>query len=60
MMKLALRIALLSIVVAGGVAAATTHTNRGALLSHQSATAGMPKPSCGGHMGCVRSSPAER
>ncbi len=53
-MKLAARIFVLSIVVAGGVAAATTPANRAALPSHLSATSSMPGPVCGngGHIPC--------
>ncbi|MGB7986423.1 MAG: hypothetical protein WCF54_14750 [Terracidiphilus sp.] len=53
-MKLAARIFVLSIMVAGGMAAATSPANRTALPSRQSATASMPGPVCGygGHIPC--------
>ena len=54
-MKLAIRIFVLSIVVAGGAAAAITPKTTPALPSHQSASASMPIPQCGGHMGCFAS-----
>jgi hypothetical protein len=52
-MKLAIRIFALSVVVAGVTAAAITpKTSTVVLPSHQSATASMPSPCCGGHMLC--------
>jgi hypothetical protein len=46
-MRLAIRIFVLSVVVAGAAAAATTSkTAPVVLLSHQSATASMPGPTC--------------
>ncbi len=47
-MKLAIRIAALAIVVAGGVAAYCTPKSASALPSHQSATANGPTPECDG------------
>jgi hypothetical protein len=55
MMKLVLRIFALSIVVVGGVASILAPKDAAALASHQSATASMPSPACGGHMGCYAS-----
>jgi hypothetical protein len=54
-MKLALRVFLLSAVVAGAAAASVSSTPKhAAFLSHQSATAGLPVPSCGPGMGCPK------
>jgi hypothetical protein len=52
-MKLVLRLFVLSITVAGGAAAAASMTTP-AFPSHQSATASMPGPVCGygGHIPC--------
>jgi len=52
-MKLVIRIFALAVVVAGGVAAASTSKTAPVVPSQQSATAHMPIPACGGHMGCV-------
>ncbi|MGD0547039.1 MAG: hypothetical protein ABR991_04345 [Terracidiphilus sp.] len=46
-MKLAIRIFALSIVIAGGAAAATTSRTAPAFPSHQAATAGVAAPGCG-------------
>jgi hypothetical protein len=46
-MKLTIRILALLVVVAGGVAAATTPKNAPVIPSHQSATAGFPIATCG-------------
>ena len=46
-MKLTIRIFVLSIVVAGGAAAAVTPKAAPAFPSHQSASASVPLPSCG-------------
>ncbi len=46
-MKLAIRLFVLSMVVAGGAAAAITPKTAPALPTHQSASASMPLPSCG-------------
>jgi hypothetical protein len=46
-MKLAIRIFVLSIVVAGGAAAAVTPKTAPAFPSHQSASATVPLPQCG-------------
>jgi hypothetical protein len=46
-MKLAIRIFVLSIIVASGAAAAITPKTTPALPSHQSASASMPVPGCG-------------
>jgi len=54
-MKLAIRIFVLSVVVAGAAAAATTSKSAPAIRSHQSATASMPIVPCGGHMACYAS-----
>jgi hypothetical protein len=45
-MKLVIRILALSVVVAGGAAAAITPKSAPAIKSHQSATASMPVPAC--------------
>ncbi len=45
-MKLAVRILALSVVVAGGAAAAITPKNVPAIKSHQAATATLPVPGC--------------
>ncbi|MGB6827544.1 MAG: hypothetical protein WBE41_05850 [Terracidiphilus sp.] len=45
-MKLAVRVLALSLVVAGGAAAAITPKAAPAINSHQSATASMPVPAC--------------
>jgi hypothetical protein len=45
-MKLAIRILALSVVVAGGVAAAVTPKGASAIKSHQAVTATMPTPGC--------------
>ena len=52
-MKLAIRIFVLSIVVAGGAAAAITPKTAPALPSHQSASTSVPAPACGPHMECA-------
>lgn len=55
-MRLVIRIFVLSVIVAGGAAAATTSkTPTMVLPSHQSATASVPVPACGPHMpgGCM-------
>jgi hypothetical protein len=52
-MKLAIRIFVLSIVVAGGAAASITPKSAPALPSHQSATASMPAPGCSPTMPCA-------
>jgi P pilus assembly chaperone PapD len=46
-MKLAFRIFVLSVVVAGAAAAAVTPKTTPVVPSHQSATASMPIPGCG-------------
>jgi hypothetical protein len=51
-MKLVIRIIALSVVIAGGVAAASTSKTAPVVPSHQSATASMPFWICGGHMAC--------
>ena len=45
-MKLVVRILALSVVVAGGAAAAVTPKTSPAVNSHQSATAALPTPGC--------------
>jgi hypothetical protein len=45
-MKLALRIFALTVVIAGGAAAATTPKTAPPIQSHQSATASLPTPMC--------------
>jgi len=52
-MKLAFRVFVLSVVVAGAAAASVSTTPKHAFLSHQSATAGLPVPTCGPGMGCT-------
>ena len=52
-MKLAFRVFVLSVVVAGAAAASVSSTPKHAFSSHQSATAGLPVPSCGPGMGCT-------
>jgi hypothetical protein len=52
-MKLAIRIFVLSIVVAGGAAAAVTPKTAPALPSHQSASASVPIPVCSPTMPCA-------
>ncbi len=52
-MKFAIRIFALSIVVAGGAAAAITPKTAPALPSHQSSSATMPIPQCGPGMPCA-------
>ncbi len=52
-MKFVIRIFALSIVIAGGVAAASTSKTAPAISSHQSATASMPWPCGGGHLQCA-------
>jgi hypothetical protein len=51
-MKLVIRIFALSIAVAG-ITAATTSKTAVNFPSHQSATASMPAPVCGGHWQCA-------
>jgi hypothetical protein len=45
-MKLAVRIFALTVVIAGGAAAAITPKTAPAIKSHQSATATLPVPAC--------------
>jgi len=52
-MKLAIRIFAFAIVVAGAAAASLSSTTAHAITSHQSATAGLPVPTCGPGMGCT-------
>jgi len=49
-MKHVIRIFALSVVVAGAAAAAVTPKNAPAVTNHQSATASVPTPACGGRM----------
>jgi len=51
-MKLAFRVFVLSVVVAGAAAASVSSSPKHILSSHQSATAGLPVPVCGPGMGC--------
>jgi hypothetical protein len=51
-MKLAIRFLVLSFVVVGAAAAATTPKAATVIPSHQAATDNMPGPGCGPHMGC--------
>ncbi len=51
-MKLAIRVFVLSVVVAGAAAASVSSTPKNAFSSHQSATAGLPTPTCGPGMNC--------
>lgn len=46
-MKLIVRIFALSVVVAGAVAALKSPVSAHAMTNHQSATAGLPVPTCG-------------
>jgi hypothetical protein len=52
-MKLAIRIFVLFVVVAGGAAAAVTPKAAPALPSHQSASASVPVPGCSPTMPCA-------
>ncbi|MGA8085929.1 MAG: hypothetical protein WCA10_01400 [Terracidiphilus sp.] len=52
-MKLVFRVFVLSLVVAGAAAASVSSSPKQMLSSHQSATAGLPVPSCGPGMGCT-------
>ncbi|MGA3373127.1 MAG: hypothetical protein ABSC48_15330 [Terracidiphilus sp.] len=54
-MKLAIRVFALSVVLAGAAAAATSPKTALAISNHQSATATMPVPGCGGSapIGCM-------
>ena len=52
-MKLAIRIFVMSLVVAGGAAAAITPKTAPALPSHQSASASVPMPVCSPTMPCA-------
>jgi hypothetical protein len=49
-MKLAIRIFALSVVVAGGAAAAISPRTANAVSNHLSATASLPIPTCGPHV----------
>jgi hypothetical protein len=51
-MKLAIRVVVLSVVVAGAAAASFSSAPKQAFASHLSATSGLPVPSCGPGMGC--------
>jgi hypothetical protein len=46
-MKLAFRVLVLSVVVAGAAAASVSTSPKHMVASHQSATAGLPVPLCG-------------
>jgi hypothetical protein len=46
-MKLVVRIFALTVVVAGAVAAVKSPASANAMISHQSATASLPVPTCG-------------
>ncbi len=52
-MKLAFRVLILSVVVAGAAAASVSSTPKHAFASHQAANAGLPVPTCGPGMGCT-------
>jgi hypothetical protein len=52
-MKLAFRVLILSVVVAGAAAASVSSTPNHKLSSHLSATSGLPVPTCGPGMGCT-------
>ena len=52
-MKLAFRVFVLSVVVAGAAAVSVSSTPKHSFVSHQSATAGLPVPTCGPGMGCT-------
>ena len=49
-MKLVVRIFALTVVVAGAAAAVKSPASANAMVSHQSATARMPVPTCGPNM----------
>jgi hypothetical protein len=46
-MKLALRAVAFAVVIAGAAAASFSSSNARVIASHQSATAGLPIPTCG-------------
>ncbi len=52
-MKLAFRVLVLSVVVAGAAAASVSSSPKHTFASHQSATSGLPTPTCGPGMGCT-------
>ncbi len=52
-MKLAFRVIMLSVVVAGAAAASVSSSPKHSFSSHQAATAGLPVPVCGPGMGCT-------
>ena len=52
-MKLAFRVLVLSVVIAGAAAASVSSSVKHAVPSHQAATAGLPVPVCGPGMGCT-------
>jgi hypothetical protein len=52
-MKLAVRILVFCVVVAGAAAASVTSTPTHTVASHLSATSGLPTPGCGPGMGCT-------
>jgi hypothetical protein len=51
-MKLAIRISALCVVLAGATAVSFSSATTHAIVSHQSATAGMPIPLCGPGIPC--------
>ena len=51
-MKLAFRVLVLSVFVAGAAAASVSSTPKHVFSSHQSATVGLPVPSCGPGVSC--------
>jgi hypothetical protein len=52
-MKLVFRALVLSIVVAGAAAASVSSNAKHTFSSHQSATAGLPVPTCGPGVSCT-------
>jgi hypothetical protein len=58
-MKLAIRIFVMSVVVAGAAAASVSSHSAQVLPSHQSAAASLPSPGCGPHVPtCPAQNPA--
>ncbi|WP_162601717.1 hypothetical protein [Occallatibacter savannae] len=52
-MKLAFRVLVLSVVVAGAAAASVSSSVKNTMPSHQAATAGLPVPTCGPGVSCT-------
>jgi hypothetical protein len=51
-MKLAFRVVMLALVVAGAAAASYSSSRSPLMVSHLSATSALPGPGCGPGMGC--------